>query len=296
MMNRRHEFFAELKELLKQAKSHTLEEADGLAMSGNYVNLFGTMTFRRRDDSTSRRYVVPASTEQRFHNQVYTLFDSRIRPTTVRLELGFAVYLISREKAFTFPFATHEQEQEYLDEVYKRMDFHYRKQYDAIVPLYQVKCEKGIEFPLANAVIFADDGRAFLNDVSRHDANAVENRRRQRSDQFSYLKFRVTGDTKSCLAQVRVEVERALQVLRFIYPWFRVDNVPYNPAHEVSMWKHSRRMISFLGPFAEEYEYSMFADLPNESVVRNPVNHELLQAGNEYLGLIDINHHFGQVN
>ena len=90
----------------------------------------------------------------------------------------------------------------------RKQNLDFEKRYDAIVTIYHIRCIDGVEIPLASAKLYSEDAQ----------------------DRHSSLKFQVTGDDDSRLEQVDCEVERALQVLRFICPWYEDDSKSINSA------------------------------------------------------------------
>ena len=84
----------------------------------------------------------------------------------------------------------------------------------------------------------------------------------------------------------------ALQVLRFIYPWFEKDGKSYNPAHGVSTWKHSWRVIVY-DRTPETRAWSPWNSAkPNGIHGTRRISAETLRYAREINGLDDINLHF----
>ena len=244
-LDRKQEFALALKEYLYHAELYPSHEAFPKTKTGELIFVFGTSSFSKQDDPDKCYFLVLAEAEQKLMDKVDILFNSQVSPATVRSSLQRAINVIHENSTFVFPFETDEQEQQYLDKIYELLNFHYERRYDAIVPMYQLECASGVEFPLANAVLYSDGTRSRLATIANNDANHFQDADRQQIELCSYLSFRVRGDNDSRLKQVEYEVERALQVLRFIYPWFEKDSKLYNPSHSVSMWKHSNRVIVY---------------------------------------------------
>ena len=225
-------------------------------------------------------------------NQVDSLFDSQVSPATVRSSLQRAINLVHDNTTFIFPFETEEQEQLYHDKIYELLNFHHERQYDAIVPMYQLESANGVEFPLANAVLFAGGKRTQLATIANNESNYIQDDDKRQIELCSYLKFSVTGDAGSRLEQTEYEVERSLQVLRFITPWFENDKKAYNPAHGVSMWKQSDRVIVFSSISKAIGHGLVSAEIPNGIFGARRIGAELLSDAQEFYGLDDINCHF----
>jgi len=291
-LKRKQELKSAIKEYLRQTEMHPISDAWELAQTGDYVFVFGMSSFSMQDDSESYYFLVPEAAERKFIYGVDSLFDSQVGPATVRSSLQTAINVINDDTVFVFPFETDEQEQQYHDKIYELLNFHYERRYDAIVPIYQLECSTGVEFPLANAVLYSGSERSQLAIIANNDDNWFRDDDRQRIKHCSYLKFRVTGDGASRLEQVEYEAERALQVLRFIYPWFGKDGKSYNPAHGVSMWKHSDRVIVYDRTSVTGNSTPWYAEIPNGVLGTRRISAEFLSDAKEFFGLDDINYHF----
>ena len=291
-MKRKHELELAMRKYLSQAEMHPMSESWDLAHTGNFVLVFGRAPFYAEDDPESYCFLAPQAAERKLMEKVDSIFDSLIRPATVRSSLQRPLSLAGQDAEFIFPFETKEQEQQYHDKIYELLNFHYERRYEAIVPMYQLNCDDGVEFPLANAVLYSGGQRSLLASlVSFQDSRFIESVK-NRIEYCSYLKFPVTGDTASCLKQVEYEAERALQVLRFIYPWFENYGKAFNPAHGVSMWKHSPRIIfyDYISKTNEPVPWQLEA--PNGMLGARRITSELLNDAKKYYYLDSINYHF----
>ena len=290
--NRKKELESAIKEYLSQAEMHPMSDSWELAHTGDYVLVFGFGPWNQQDDPETYCFLVPEEAERKLIDQVDRLFDSQIRPATVRNARQSAIHEISQSTKFIFPFETDEQEQQYHDRIYEFLQPYLESRCDALVPMYQLECAHGVEFPLANAVLYAGGSRSQLatlannNDVSLRDSDS------QQIENCSYLKFPVQGDPAIRLEQVEYEVERALQVLRFITPWFEKDSKLYNPAYGVSTWKHSWRVIVY-DRTPETTVWSPWNSAKPDGIHGTQrINADILRYAQEVYGLDDINYHF----
>ena len=291
-MKRKQELESATREYLSQAEIYPMPDSWKLAQTGDYVFVFGLRTFSKHDDPESYCFLAPEAAERTLIDTVDNLFDSQISPATVRSSLQTAINVIHENTKFIFPFETNEQEQQYLDKIYESLNFHYERQYDAIVPMYQLECADGVEFPLANAVLYSGGQRSLLAGLVNDDTNGFFESDKNRIENCSFLKFPVTGDNASRLENVERETERALQVLRFIYPWFEKDGKSYNPAHGVSTWKHSDRVIVYDRTPETRVLSPWNSAKPNGIHGTQRISAELLSDAQEVYGLDDINYHF----
>ena len=291
-MDRKQELNLALEEYLSRAEMYSFGESRDLIKSGDYAYVFGKSSFSKQDDPGGYYFLASAEVERTLIDTVDNLFDSQVRPATVHSSLQTAINLIHENTKFIFPFETKEQEQQYLDKIYESLNFHYERQYHAIVPMYQLECANGIEFPLANAVLYSGGKQSLLASLVNDEAKSLFESDKNRIENCSYLKFRVTGDSHSRLEQIEYEVEQALQVLRFTYPWFEKYGKAYNPAHGVSMWKHSDRVIVYDRTSATNDSVPWYAEIPNGIFGARRISSELLSDAQEFYGLDDINYHF----
>ena len=290
--NRKQEFESAIKEYLSRAVMYPRSYSWELAQTGNYVFVFGMSSFSNQDDPETYYFLVPQDAERMLMDEVDSLFDSQLSAATVRGSLQRAINEIHENTKFIFPFETDYQEEQYHDRIYELLKSHYDSRYDAIVPMFQLECADGVEFPLANAVLYSGGERPSLADLVNDNANGVFDSDKSRIANCSFLKFPVTGDSHSRLEQVENEVEQALRGLRFIFPWFENNNKTYNPAHGVSMWKHSNRTILF-DRSSEASNFSpWYSEIPNGILGTRRISAELLNDAQEFYGLDDINYHF----
>ena len=289
---RKQKLESAIKEYLSQAEMHQMSDSWELAHTGDYVLVFGLSPFYTQDDPESYCFLAPEEAEQKLIDKVELLFDSQVRAATVRNSLQRAITLTGQDADFIFPFETDEQEQQYHDQIYELLESHYENRYDALIPMYQLECAYGVEFPLANAVLHSGGSRSKLATIANYDDNHFKDTDRQQIELCSYLKFPVTGDSASRLEQVERETERALQVLRFIYPWFEKDGQSYNAAHGVSTWKHSWRVIVYDRTTATRSWSPWNSAKPNGIHGTQRVSAELLNDAKKYFYLDSINYHF----
>ena len=295
-MDRKQELDSAIKEFLSRAEMHPIREALDLTKTGDYVFVFGMSSFSNQEDPEDYYFLAPEAAERTLIDTVDNLFYSQISPATVRGALTKAINEISQDTKFIFPFEPEEQEQQYHDKIYELLNFHYERQYDAIVPMYQLESANGVEFPLANAVLFAGGKRTQLATIANNESNYIQDDDKRQIELCSYLKFSVFGDNASRLEQVEHETERALQVLRFIYPWFEKDGRPNNPSHGVSMWKQSNRIIVYARTSETNVSVPWNKDIPNGIIGARQVSAEFLSDAQEFYGLDDINYHFHNSN
>ena len=232
-INRKQELESAIKEYLNQAEMRPMSDSRELAQSDDHVVFFGFSSFGMQDDPDSYCFVTPVVAERKLTEKVDSLFNSQVSPATVRSALTTAIRDLDG-----FPLANDERKQQFSDILFEQLNIHYERQYEAIVPLYQLECADGVEFPLANAVLYSGGQRSLLAGLVKDEAKSLFESDKNRIENRSFLKFPVTGDSHSRLDQVEYEAERALQVLRFTYPWFE-EGRPFNPSHGVSTWKHS---------------------------------------------------------
>ena len=290
-VNRKQELESATKEYLNQAEIHPMSDSWEKAQTGDYVMVFGLSPFSRQDDPEFYGIVAPKEAERKLIEKVDSLFDSQIRAATVRTSLQSAITLTGKNTQFVYPFESDELEQQYHDKIYELLKSHYESRYDTMVPIYQLECADGVEFPLANAVMYSGGRRSRLAKIANYDENHLIDSDRQQIELCSYLKFPVTGDSVSCLEQVEHETERALQVLIFIYPWFENNRKAFNPAHGVSMWKHSGRVIVYDRTSATNFSSLWHAEIPNGIFGARKLSAEILVYAQKVRGLDDINYH-----
>lgn len=291
-MERKQKLESAIKEYLSQAKMHRVRDPWDLVKSGDHAYVFGMSTRIDGDDKESAYFLVPIEAELELMGKVEFLFESQVSPKTVRSSLQLATNIHYQDANFIFPFSTDEQEQLYHDKIYEQLNYHYQRQYDALVPLYQLECADGVEFPLANAILYSGGERSLLATIANNEKNLFQDADKKQIELCSYLKFRVTGDSHSRLEQAEYETERALQVLRFIYPWFENDGNPYNPSHAASMWKHANRVIVYDRIPPSNDSISPYVDRPNGIFGTRRISGEFLSDAKKFYGLGDINYHF----
>lgn len=290
-MNRKHELETAIKEFLSQAEMRPMSESWELAQTGDYVLVFGLSIIYKQDDPESYGFVAPEEAERKLIDEVDLLFDSQVGPTTIRRSLQSAISEIGHDTENMFSFETDEQEQQYHDKVYELLNSHYESWFNAIVPMFQLECADGVEFPLANAVLYSGGQRSLLAGLVNDEAKSLFEGDKNRIENCSFLKFPVTGDTASRLAQVEYEAERALQVLRFINPWFEEDGKSYNPAHGVSMQKRSNRVVLYDQTPESKYSSPWYKERGNGIFGARRITAETLIYAQKVRGLDDINYH-----
>ena len=291
-INRKQELESAIKEYLSQAEMHPMSDSWELAQTGDNVMVFGMTPFHKQDDPESYCFLVPEEAERKLIDQVDRLFESQIRAATVRKSLQRAITLTDQDTEFIFPFETDEQEQQYHDKIYEYLYPYLESRCDALVPMYQLECAYGVEFPLANAVLYAGDSNSQLATIANDDDYHFTDTDSQQIENRSFLKFPVQGDPAIRLEQVEYEAERALQVLRFIYPWFEKDGKSYNPAHGVSTLKHSWRVIVFDRTPETRVWSPWNSAKPNGIHGTQRITAELLSDAKKYYYLDSINYHF----
>ncbi len=283
-MKRKQELESTIKEYLEQAEIYPMSDSWELAQTGEYVFVFGMNSFTDGEDEDHVNFLAPVEAEIALMNRIYCLFNAQVSPRTVRSSLNTTIVEIGE-----FPLSTDEKVQQFNDKVFKILNFHFERQYDAIVPLYQLECK--VEFPLANAVLHPGNRGSELARIAEDDRKHWSDDNREQIKNCSYLKFSTKGDNDSRLAQVEYEVERALQVLRFIYPWFEKDGRQFNPSHGVSMWNHSNRLIQYVPTSSSNDQYFRHAEIPNGIFGTRKLSTEFLRYSKEVGGLNDINFH-----
>ena len=290
--NRKQELESAIKEYLSRAEIYPMSDSWELAQTGDYVMVFGMTPFHKQDDPESYCFLAPEEAERKLIYQIDRLFESQIRAATVRKSLQRAITLTDQDTEFIFSFETDEQEQQYHDKIYEYLYPYLESRCDALVPMYQLECAYGVEFPLANAVLYAGDSNSQLATIANDDDYHFTDTDSQQIENRSFLKFPVQGDPASRLEQVEFEAERALQVLRFIYPWFEKDGKSYNPAHGVSTWKHSWRVIVFDRTPETRVWSPWNSAKPNGIHGTQRIGAELLNDAKKYYYLDSINYHF----
>ena len=290
-LERKQELEFALKQYLGQAEMHPFSSYRQLAKTGDYALVFGWSSFKKQCDPESYYFLVPEEAEQKLIEKVDNLFDSQIRAATIRNSLRGAMTVFGQEDEFIFPFENDKQEEQYHDRFYELLKSHYESRYDAFVPMYQVECAAGVEFPLASAVLHSGGVHSQLASIANNAEKNMNDAYREQIEHCSYLKFPVTGDPASRLEQVERETERALQVLRFIYPWLERDAKAYNPAHGVSMWKHSWRVLVYGCPHSEYLQRVIDGEIPNAIFGTHKLTSKFLKYAQEIGGLCDINFH-----
>ena len=150
---------------------------------------------------------MPEEAERKLIDEVDSLFDSQLSAATVRGSLQRAINEIHENTKFIFPFETDEQEQQYHDKIYELLNPHYESRCDALVPMYQLECADGVEFPLANAVLYSGGSRSQLATIANNDDYHFGDRDSQQIENCSFLKFPVSGDPAKSLEQVEFEAD-----------------------------------------------------------------------------------------
>ncbi len=290
---RKQKFESAIKEYFCQAKMYSIRDSFELQKTGDYAYVFGLSSFSEEEREENVYFLVPIDAELELMDKIDGLFESQISPKTVRNSFGFTIkQIVKSNEEFIFPFESDEKEQQYHDKLYRMLNFHYKRQYDVIVPMYQLECAQGVEFPLANAVLYSGGRQSHLATIANNNDNHFRDDDRQQIESCSYLKFPVTGDNNSRLVQAEFEVEQALQVLRFTYPWFEKDGRAFNSAHGVSMWKHSDRVIVYDRTSATGNSIPWYAEIPNGIFRTRRISGELLRDAKKYSCLDSINYHF----
>ena len=291
-MKRKQELRSAINEYLSRAEIYPMPDSWELAHTGDYVLVFGLSPFNQLDDPETYCFLAPEVAERKLMDKVDSLFDSLVSSTTVRKTIQNAITAIDQNSQFIFPFETDEQEQQYHDAIYELLNPYYESRCDTLVPMYQLECAYGVDFPLANAVLYSGGSRSQLATIANNDDYHFRDTDSQRIENCSFLRFPVPGDPTSRLEQVEYEAERALQVLRFIYPWFEKDGKSYNSAHGVSTWKHSWRVIVYDRTPETRYWSPWNAAKPNGIHGTQRISAELLNDAKKYYYLDSINYHF----
>ncbi len=274
----KQELGAAIKQYLSQAEMHPIQEALELTKFGDFAFVFGM------EDKDLIYFLVPADAELKLMGKIDKIFNSQVGPRTVRSQLNRTV-----EEIGEFPFSTNEKEEKFNDKLFKLLNFHFERQYDAIVPLYQIECS--VKFPLANAVLHPSGSQSELSQIANDATNSFRDDDKAQIENCSFLKFRVTGDNDSRLKQVDEETQQALQVLRYIYPWSERDGKAYNVSHGVSMWKQSWRTILFQSASSKDSSVPWSSGIPPG--ILHPLSEEIFSYANEWLSLDEVNFHFG---
>lgn len=278
----KQELGAAIKQYLSQAEMHPIQEALELTKFGDFAFVFGMSVFIEEEDKDLVYFLVPADAELKLMGKIDKIFNSQVGPRTVRSQLNRTV-----EEIGEFPFSTNEKEEKFNDKLFKLLNFHFERQYDAIVPLYQIECS--VKFPLANAVLHPSGSQSELSQIAEDESNYLSGDDREQIKNCSYLKFRVTGDSESRIHQVEHEVEMSLQVLRFLIPWKKENKIVVNPVNHVAMRKHSHRIIAFHRVDIGSLPY---ADVPDIHFKVRPINEGFLTFSRKSLGLGDVNFHY----
>lgn len=290
-IERKQELESAIKEYLSHAEMYSSRDSWKLHESGDYVFAFCMLSFSNQDDPEIYYFLAPQHAERKLIDEVDRLFDSQVSPATIRGSLQGAIDVIHENTKFVFPFETDDQVQQYHDKIYELLNPYYDSRCDALVPMYQLDCAYGVEFPLANAVLYSGSSHSQLAKIANDDAYYFRDTDSQQIETCSFLKFPVSGDSAIRLEQVEYEAERALQVLRFIYPWFEKDGKSYNPAHGVSMWKHSDRIIAYERTPEARVWSPWYAEIPNGIFGVRSITAETLIYAQKVRGLDDINYH-----
>lgn len=291
-LKRKQQLESATKEYLSHVKMLRLSDAVKLVNSGDCVWIFGITPVYEQDDPDAYYPLAPAATEQNFLDRIDGLFDSQIKASTVRSTIHIATFLTSPDSQFKFPFETDKREQLYHDKIYDLLSPHHEYRCDALVPVYQLECASEVEFPLANAVLHSGGSQSLLAETLNNDAATLFEDDKRRIENCSFLRFPVTGDSPSRLEQIEYEAERALQVLRFIYPWFEKEGKAYNPAHGVTTLKQSRHVIVYHRT-SETGDWSPWhSAIPNGIYGTQRINAQFLKYARKVRGLDDINWHF----
>ena len=269
-----------------------MSDAWELAHTGDYALVFGLTPFYTQEDSDAYCFMASAEAERKLIDKVDSLYNSQVTAATVRKSLQSVITSMGKDAKFIFPFETDEQERQYHDKIYEVLDPYYDSRCDALVPLYQLECSNDIEFPLANAVLYSGGSQSQLATIANDDDYLFRDTDSQKIANSSFLRFPVTGDSAIRLEQVEYEAERALQVLRFIYPWFEIDGKSYNPAHGVSMWKHSNRVIVYQRTPETRIWSPWYSEIPNGVHGTQRISADLLNDAKKYYFLDGINYHF----
>jgi len=290
-LERKQELESATKEYLSQAERRPMSDAWELAHTGDYALVFGLTPFYTQEDPDAYCFMAPAEAERELIDKVDSLYNSQITAATVRKSLQSVITAISKDAEFIFPFETEDQEQQYHDKIYEFLDPYFDSRCDALVPMYQLDCGDGVEFPLANAVLYSGGSQSQLATIANDDDYHFKDTDSQQIENCCFLKFPVRGDSTSRLEQVEYQTERALQVLRFIYPWIEKDGKLYNPAHGVSMWKHSYRVIAYERTPETRVWSPWYAEIPNGIFGARSITAETLIYAQKVRGLGGINYH-----
>lgn len=281
---RQQELESAINAYLSHADTYSITDSWDLFKSGDYAFVFGMNSCTDEENQESVYFLVPIEIEIKLLNRIDYLFKSQVSPATVRSSLSATIAKIGE-----FPFLTDGQAQQFNSEVFKLLNFHFERQYDAIVPLYQM--ESNVEIPLANAVLYPGGRNSELARIANDDTNRMDDNDRTQIENCSYLKFRVTGDPDSQMVQVNEEVNKALLVLRYIALWSTEKGIVVFPAHSVSMRQFSGRTILFRDVSTLEKIVSSNMDVPRGLLHVRSINNARLEDARTYSKLDDINFH-----
>lgn len=285
-MDKKIQFVEALTRYLQHAKMFPLFEEESLTETGEYRHLCFMKTYYKEGDETPYRFLVPTSAWLEFLERIDQIFASRVNGKLAHRAIDQVICELA-----AFPFNDDTLE-EYSNAVFEILLRHFELQIEALVPLYNIRCEGVFEMPLANTVLHSGhSGSLLANKISHLDIGRDLSELRDNC----FLCIQVTGDNESRLAQVELETEQALKVLRFITMWHSTTKgnkrKKVNPANFVTARKTEARQILYHRPDVPTSRPGLHSD------IENPLNlgKQGVELAQQYLGLDDLNYHYQNI-
>ena len=284
-MDKENRFQTALLKYLRQVDMYTIRKETELTRSGKYRNLCFMKTFYKDEDKKPYRLLVPTDAWHELLREVDQIFESKIKGKLTHRAIDRTICELQE-----FPFSEETLIQHSKD-IFAMLWWHFELQVEALVPLYNIRCTGHLELPLANTVLYSGNSESILARKASHpdlrgyggEADVKDN---------SFLCIPVTGDDESRLAQVELESEQALKVLRFVTFWQSATKgnkrTKVNLANFVSLWKTDTRRIFYHKPDESDDRTGLYSDIQSKLVI----DERDVDAARQHLGLDDINYHY----
>lgn len=230
MDNKRARFDEIANDYFKSMTLMPTREAWDKTLEGMYHNVCSMKTFTKTDEPTdldSYQLVIAIADWLNFVSRTQALFENKV--SFRRLDFTISEMVCSLKE---FPF-TNQQISQYTSELYEWVNRQYRSAYVALVPVYNLVWEDGIDkLSLANGILCRGSDNSLVAALSKQERIKSLINFKQDVD---YLAIKVSGDGESANHIARLEANRSLGMLRFISNWTQhIKGLNYSVENEAS--------------------------------------------------------------
>lgn len=247
-------------------------------------------SFTRATDKRSYYLLVHSDAWDTFMHAIGDIFDQRINQRFMQSTLA---YVLRELIEWPLPQPT---ELEYTKSLFELVWENYQSRYTVLVPLVNITPIDKVQhrhIKLANTELHFGSTQSVLATRLAHPQ--FEAQAKRVGTQSSFIMLEAYGDTESIFRQVRVEVRKALSVLRFATIWSTryegTERVRINPASEVRIWSNAESDVVYFKEI-NDVVGSGFLSRTNLDIL-NFSCQSLENA--KFLGLDDINYHFEHI-